>query len=578
VCVWAQAALEDCSWALRVDDKCLKAAVLRGRAHVGLKQYHSAIECYNRAKKIDATKESLVNEYIDRARIKEKAERDECDAEQTSDQTGLVSLLDRLNQPAQPIIYYVGALEAIRQALSEPLAKTLFRSSGGFELAESHYEISRCLSSKPSSLSRSDVQLSALYVVVVREACIDNDVNQCQVLAMKYLPQQLVTFIECLADVPGCHHLASASVDLLLCLSQTARNRSEIVQRCDAVRLMTAAFMLAQCVDRRVNEVSMNMQRLICNLAMSQTLCRQLHDDFDQSVLGSFNSLLQSSSASACSSQLTLTVKTMVNLCGDEYLRRHLSANQCTWSSCITALSRLVIQQSDHQLTSTLVSLLANMALNTTSAVDKHDLVQLSGTCTDLLTQFSASDCAELVDRCYLLLSRVLRVSSESVQAAVDKQFITAASRDLRHHRDEGCDNEMMMSHCLAALTACTLHSEVGRQQLVDMKPSIIALLVTLLITHQSDHDDSLIGNVALCLSHCVQQSSAVQQLTTAARNTDLIMILLLLARDHAMPTVQHNCAILIAKLVQQHEPFLDRLRQLHGLEILHTVLRHVQH
>ena len=113
MCVWAQAALEDCSWALRVDDKCLKAAVLQGRAHVGLKQYHSAIECYNRAKKIDATKESLVNEYTDRARIKEKAERDECDAEQTSDQTGLVSLLDRLNQPAQPIIYYVGALEAL---------------------------------------------------------------------------------------------------------------------------------------------------------------------------------------------------------------------------------------------------------------------------------------------------------------------------------------------------------------------------------------------------------------------------------------------------------------------------------
>ena len=41
--------------------------MFEGKAYVGLKQYDKAIECYEKAKKIDATKECVINEYIDHA-------------------------------------------------------------------------------------------------------------------------------------------------------------------------------------------------------------------------------------------------------------------------------------------------------------------------------------------------------------------------------------------------------------------------------------------------------------------------------------------------------------------------------
>jgi len=581
VVAFVQRTLEDCRWALKVDENCVKAAVLEGRAYVGLKQYDTAIECYKNARQMDVRKESIINAYIDRARIRRDAERAEQTAGQTSEashETGLVSILTKVKQPDQQVVYYIGGLEVIRRKLCDSVSRTLFRSSGGFELADCHCEISRCLSCRPADLNQSQVELTAVYLTVLLEACVDNDDNQCQVLDIKHLPHQLMTFIECLPQVPACHDIASAGVNLLLYLSQTARNRSQIVMKYDSVRLMSAAFVLAQRLP--TSSVAVNIQRLICNLAITDRLRRELRDDFEQTVVSSFNSLLRSDSLADTVGPAVI-VKTMVNLCGDEWLRRRLSNNHTTWSACINALTTLVDHQSTH-LVSVLISLLANMAIDGTSSAAERDLTQLCGSCTDLVTQLPASDSPQLVDQCYLLLSRVLRVNSQCVEPAVCKQLINATSRDLNHllcHQDRHVDDDgdSLLRHCLAAMTACTLHSDVSRQHLSDVTPSIIRHLVHIITCHQS-YDDVIIGNAALCLSHCVYLPSAIGQLTAAAGDdTDIIMSLLVLARDQAKPTVQHNCAILIAKLVSQHERYLDRLRQLHGLEILHTVLTHVK-
>lgn len=59
--------------------------------------------------------------------------------------------------------------------------------------------------------------------------------------------------------------------------------------------------------------------------------------------------------------------------------------------------------------------------------------------------------------------------------------------------------------------------------------------------------DEVIIGNAALCLSHCTQVPKVCQALV----KTEIIKELLVLARDGKRPTVQQNCAILIAKLAQ---------------------------
>ena len=94
--------------------------MLEGKAYVGLKQYDKAIECYEKAKKIDATKECVINEYIDHAGIRQAAEQAEHSAAQTfesSNETGLVSVLEKLKRPGQLTIYYIGGLEVVTEAM-----------------------------------------------------------------------------------------------------------------------------------------------------------------------------------------------------------------------------------------------------------------------------------------------------------------------------------------------------------------------------------------------------------------------------------------------------------------------------
>lgn len=551
-----------------MDEKCVKAAVLQGRAYVALLQYDKALECYNSAKQMDAGKDAVINECIERARIKQAAQLEEQTAQQTfeaSSETGLVRVLESLVKPDQPIIFYIGGLQVIQHKLQcGDEARTLFRSSGGFQLASSHGEISRCLSCcDPGRLSVADIQLTAVYLTVLRDACVDNDENQCQLLAMYSLLQQLMKFIE---SVPLCQDVALAGVDLLVYLSRvTGRNRSQIVRQCGAIRLLTAAFQLAHRLP--TSSLVATYQRFVCELAASDHMRRQLHhgDEFEQSVLDSFNLLLATDlTVSECSVQL------MVSLCEDDWLRGRMAVNQATWSTAVNALKTLVDAslQSNVDLVCTLLTLLANMSISGTSGAAERDLVELCGLCTDLVTQF---DSKQLVDVCFLLLSRVLKRSQGAVECVVDRQLISHLAR-----LGLDCDDDNRLRQCLAVLAACTLHSDVARRQLVDSSPPLIRLLVGVLLSTRDD--DQLIGNTALCLSHCLSVSSAMQQLITASSHHDLIKTLLTMARDHGNTAVQHNCAILIGKLVQQQTPFLDRLRQLHGLEILHTVLRQVQH
>lgn len=74
----------------------------------------------------------------------------------------------------------------------------------------------------------------------------------------------------------------------------------------------------------------------------------------------------------------------------------------------------------------------------------------------------------------------------------------------------------------------------------------VIAGLGTLVKSIKS-MDESVIGNAALCLSHCTH----IPKVCAALTKTEIMKDLLVLARDGKRPTLQKNCAILIAKLAQ---------------------------
>jgi len=569
-----QAALADCTWAFKVDEACLKAAVLQGKAHVGLKEYDKARDSYSRALKIAPRKEVLINDYMaqvklaEDAEIQEKAAREMFDAGQ---HTGLVSLIEKLKKPDQLPMYYSGGLQVIRQAIKDVTDKTLFRTNGGLVLSQTHLTISRVLSSDPDSISIAESDMLASFFDVLVRVCIDNELNQREVLAISDLPSSVIRYLES-SSKPGCIVAASA-LRLLLHLSQTAHGRSEIVSRYDVVRMISMAFakILAPSPSPS-SDLALNAQRLITNLAMDPKFRRQVYDGFESDVLTSFEALLLSDIENGSDlNNIMLSINMMVNLCGDAWLRRKAAGSLSTWKASVAMASkyksRVVNDQPSAEVICSLFGLLANMSYDGLPRNGEGDGVsemvrELCSICCNLI---HLVDSGELLERCFLLLSRVLKC--EGISPAV---VVSVSSRSLVERAIEVIQKDAVRGvtkYSIALLAICTRHSVDARQQVVDFPKGLKAVVGLL-----TDSDDVVVGNAALCLSHCVEVRRACKALT----KTNIIMDLLMLARDQAKPSVQHNCAILIAKLAQGDERHLNKLRELHGIEILNTVLKHV--
>ena len=72
-------------------------------------------------------------------------------------------------------------------------------------------------------------------------------------------------------------------------------------------------------------------------------------------------------------------------------------------------------------------------------------------------------------------------------------------------------------------------------------------------------------------MSHCVEND---RKLASRLADTNIVMDLLYLARDGARQEMQKNCGILISKLVKNDAKHMEKLRELHGIEILYAALK----
>ncbi|KAG8569192.1 hypothetical protein GDO81_014291 [Engystomops pustulosus] len=112
-------AIRDCEWALKCDKTCVKAYVHMGKAHLGLKNYLKARNCYKKIIDLDISKEKLV----------------------------------------------------------KGTAQTLFRINNGFSIIGENCIINRSLVSEQEDVLETDLCLSVLSLWKV--VCNENDENQC---------------------------------------------------------------------------------------------------------------------------------------------------------------------------------------------------------------------------------------------------------------------------------------------------------------------------------------------------------------------------------------------------------------
>ncbi|XP_041373600.1 tetratricopeptide repeat protein 12-like [Gigantopelta aegis] len=543
-------ALTDCEWALKVNPLSIKAYIHMGRSHLGLKKYQQARDDYHQAIKIDPRKEKLIQDYIaevDRTELAEHQEKEarahfECG---DSEAQGIVRLIEKVGKPDHLPMYYSGGFRVIANMLNTTDDKTLFRTHGGLAMSSTHPVLLRCLTASIKALSQDERDVLCAAFDMFTAACTNNESNQQHMFDDDDLADRLLAILEAKLKTPG-RVLQTSFVNLLHTVSISDIGRITIVAKFDISRLLSALFLLMRCPS---SSLALMSAALLNNIALEKRFKSHLRDHVDDRLLPAFKSLAHDSSC--LDGVMSSCLSTIMNLAGDPFLRAALSNKQELWESSLHLLDVHKSRLTDgEEVISAALGLLMNLSVET-------------GQCVRQFGQRVCEHCLRLcrinpshnniIDRSLGLAGHILPHCVPAVEwvCCHDGPHIL-----LQHIMS---DSEVRKKACIKSLTACTQLIESARHSVVDHKglPPLMGLL-------KSD-DEVVVGNAALCLSHCCQ----VQKAATDLVQTAIIKDLLILTRDGRRAAVQQNCAILIAKLAQADNRHLDRLRELHGIEIL---------
>ncbi|KAM7413322.1 hypothetical protein PAMA_020625 [Pampus argenteus] len=174
-------AIDDCEWALKCNERCIKAYLHMGKAYLALKKYNESRHCFEKIAEIEPGREKLAKEYLTMVDLEEKKESQEMNAREEFDKgerkaTTVPQLLEKLSRPGQLPFYYCGGLEILSQAVTDCTAKTLFRLNNGFSIISGNDTVRSCLLQKTKDPHSQDVCVSVLKLW--RVICCGNDENQ----------------------------------------------------------------------------------------------------------------------------------------------------------------------------------------------------------------------------------------------------------------------------------------------------------------------------------------------------------------------------------------------------------------
>ncbi|XP_072140012.1 tetratricopeptide repeat protein 12 isoform X2 [Mobula birostris] len=206
----------------------------------------------------------------------------------------------------------------------------------------------------------------------------------------------------------------------------------------------------------------------------------------------------------------------------------------------------------------TLLGLMINLSMEqcTTIQVKAPDITER---CISLL----ASTDGGILTRAAGLLSHVLPQSDEVVETAVKAGMVKKMLTFIK------TGEKTTIRYAAKILAICSTRSEEAREEIVknDKKFSVLMKLLSL-------DDEQVVGNTAVCLSHCFEIPGAAASLL----RTDIVRLLLKHAGGDAKETsLQQNAAIALGKLCLAEPRHKIQLSELHGLEILMSCMKYIK-
>ncbi|XP_053126003.1 tetratricopeptide repeat protein 12 isoform X2 [Hemicordylus capensis] len=547
-------AISDCDWALRCDEKCIKALFHMGKSYLALKQYSQSRECYQKILEADPHKEKLCKDCINEIDLDEKRQ---CEEERAMEEleagrqtaVSVNQLLQKLNRPDENILYYAGGIQLLTGVIRDCTEQTLFRTNNGFSIINDNEVVRRvfCTMAK----SPAEVEFSISLLLLWQAVCKGNEENQRLLLTHPDVNVQLPALL--LSEFPAIQEQCLALLSLYV---QTENGRRLLVRHLDLTKWLQTLMSFISVFDRRAS-CAMD---LLTSLIVEDKFRIQCRIKLSTEVLPLFTQLL-SSVKTVNRPALTQCIAAMGDLCSDLVIRMQMAESPECWQACLSLADECWPGDNITRYPECLYAVLGfmmNLSLEPNLTI--QELAE--GISSKSLSLLGNKD-GRIVTRAVGLLSHILPASPVAVEEAVKQGVVKKMIQFLK------AGGQTTSVYAMKTLAVCTRSSQQAQEQVVKLDGKCKMLLKLL-----RSENEVVAGNAAFCLRKCLE----VPGTATNLLETDVVRILLRLAsRDSQKTMVQENAAVALGKLCSTDARHTSRLRELNGMAVLKDSVKHVQ-
>ncbi|XP_029877237.1 tetratricopeptide repeat protein 12 isoform X3 [Aquila chrysaetos chrysaetos] len=524
-------AITDCEWALKCNEKCIKAYFLMGKAHLALRHYSESRQCYEKILQIDPQKETLFKDCMNEVNLEEKRMKDEERAMKEVQSGKLAALsikemLQKLDRPDQNILYYTGGIRLLTGAMKDCTEQTLFRTNNGFSILKDNEIVRRGFCAERKNAAEVDLSVSLLFLW--QAVCTGNEENQHLLLTQPDVNAQLPKLLS-----SGVSEIQKETLALISLYSENENGRRLLVRHQDLTKWLQILMMFVKSTDARASS-AMNILSDLTKEERFKTQCRVM---LSTGVLPLFTQLLTSAKL-VNQAALAHCIGIMGNLCADVVIRMQMAECKECWQACL----KLVDECFDVSTPKYQECLFAVLGLMMNLLLESNVIIQRSPgpEFFTLLFQYFAVD---ISGRCMSLLRDK------------DGRIVTAGGH-------------ITSNYGIKTLSICTRSNRQAQEDLVKSDKRFSVLLKLL-----DSENEMIVGNAAFCLGQCL----AVPGAATSLLNSNVVMILLKHAGGDATRTsVQENAAIALGKLCVAESRHIFQLRKLNGLAILNSSMKFI--
>ncbi|NWR90007.1 TTC12 protein, partial [Furnarius figulus] len=545
-------AIGDCEWALKCNEKCIKAYFLMGKAHLALKHYTESRQCYEKILQIDPQKESLFKDCVNEVNLEEKRVKDEERAMKEVEAGNVAALsikelLQRLGTPGQDILFYTGGIRILAEVMKDCTGQTLFRTNNGFSILGDNEAVGGAFCAERKTPA--EVELCVSLLLLWQAVCAGNEENQHVLLTQPAVSAQLPELLS-----SGVLEIQRETLALIALYSENESGRKLLVRHQDLTRWLQILMAFVKCSDARAGS-AMNILSDLIGEKRFKAQCGLL---FSTDVLPLFTQLLVSA-RQVNQAALACAIGTMGNLCAEPGLRVRMAESRECWQGCLKLLDEGPdgSTPSYQECVFAVLGLMMNLLLESNGIIQDF-AVDISGRCLALLSHQDG----RIVTRAIGVLSRVLPASSSAVEEVVKAGVVKKMIKFLK------AGGQLTSSYGIKTLGICTKSNRQAQEDLVKADKGFAVLLRLL----QSE-EELVVGNAAFCLSQCLGVPGA----GTSLLDSNVVLLLLRLAGgDAARTSVQENAAIALGKLCVAEPRHIQQLRKLNGLAILNSSMKYV--